>query len=255
MRTVLLVIGVAIAGCTSAVQRPAGNPGQVPAIIAPWSDQPVTVDGRLDEPVWQTAEAYVLRVPADRGDAPVDRIPAEGGTVRFAHDERFLYIAFDLIDRDIVQENDQDQQDHFNSGDVAEVFLKPQAAEHYWEFYVTPQGRRTAYFFPGRGRAGLASNLKYQARIRVAAQVQGELNEWSGVDQGWTAEIAVPLDELAAAGVPLDDQHPWIMLAGRYNYGAQVSTIGAEISSYPGLSQGRFHRYEQWAPLHLSTRP
>lgn len=254
MRTVLFVIAMAVAGCAASTLRP-NTPAQVTTISAVWSGEPVTVDGRLDEPVWQAAEAYVLRVLADREDAAPDLLPAERGAVRFARDPRFLYIAFEFIDRDVVQENEQDQQHHYRTGDVAELFLKPQAAGHYWELYVTPQGRHTAFFFPGRGRAGLASNLEYETRVRVAAQVQGKLNEWEGEDQGWTAEMAVPLDELAAAGIPLDDQHAWTVLAGRYNYGAHLATFGAEISSYPGVSRARFHRYEQWAPLHLGTRP
>lgn len=231
------------------------TPAHDMTVRAVWSVEPITVDGRLDEPVWQAAEPYVLRVPAEQDDAAADLLPAEAGSVRFARDDRFLYIAFELVDRDVVQENDQDQQPHHRSGDVAELFLKPQAVEHYWELYVTPQGRRTAFFLPGRGRMGLASNLKYSTRVRVAAQVQGTVNEWGTADEGWTAEMAVPLDELAAAGVPLDEQHSWSVLAGRYNYGMHLPTIGPEISSYPGVSKTRFHRYEQWAPLHLGVRP
>lgn len=253
MRIAVIAVAMALAGCVSTTPRPSASDPALPIIVIE-ARQPVVIDGRLDEPVWQTAEAHTLRLPADQKERASDLRPAEPGTVRFARDERFLYIAFDFADRDVVQESDQNQQLHFRTGDVAELFLKPQAAGHYWEFYVTPQGRHTAFFFPARGRHGLPGNLHYQSRIQVAAQVQGELNEWKGTDQGWTAEMAVPLDELAAAGVPLDERHEWILLAGRYNYGVHLSTIGPEISSYPGISRTQFHRYEEWAPLKLGPR-
>ena len=54
--------------------------------------------------------------------------------------------------------------------------------------------------------------------LRVTAHIDGTLNDGSDHDRGWTAEMAIPLKELATAGVPLDHDHPWTVLAGRYNY-------------------------------------
>lgn len=143
---------------------------------AVWSDEPITLDGQLGELVWRLAPAYPLVLPADRERDGV-RTPQEQGTVRFAWDTTHFYAAFDFADRDIVQESDEDQQHHYRTGDVAELFLKPVGAAHYWEFYVTPNGRKTAFFYPSRGRVGLPSALNYSSRLRVAAQVNGTIND------------------------------------------------------------------------------
>lgn len=99
------------------------------------------------------------------------------------------------MDRDVVQEEDSDQQHHYRTGDVVELFLKPKEAPYYWEFYPTPQGRRTVFFAPSRGRFGLPSNLpvSYDGQVRVAASVDGTINDWQSPDVGWCAEISVPL--------------------------------------------------------------
>lgn len=227
--------------------KPAASP--IASAEAAWPAEPITLDGRLDEPVWRQAPAHPLRIPAS-GAAP-----QEPGTVRFAWSATHFYAAFEFTDRDVVQENDEDQQHHYRSGDVAELFLKPAGAAHYWEFYATPNGRKSAFFFPGRGRLGLASNFAYQSGIEVAAHVRGTLNDWRDDDESWTAEVAIPLEELAAAGVPLDPQHPWTVLAARYNYGRHLTTSGPELSSFPGLSRVSFHLHEEYAPIVLNGGP
>ncbi len=215
-----------------------------------WASQPITLDGRLDKAVWRSAPAYALTRPADDARPDGDTTPHEAGTVRFARDSRCFYAAFDFTDRDIVQESDQDQQHHYRTGDVAELFLKPLGGTHYWELYATPNGRKTAFFFPGRGRLGLPSSFTYTSELRVAARVDGTLNDWKREDRGWTAEMAIPLAELAAAGVPLDEEHPWSVLAGRYNYGLQLPRV--ELSSFPALPETNYHLYERYRRLQLS---
>lgn len=173
----------------------------------------------------------------------------EDAHVQLAWDDEFLYVAFSFEDSDIVQESESDQAHHYLTGDVAELFLKPRDETWYWEFYVTPNGLKTAFFYPGRGRLGLPSNLDYQSRIRVAAQVDGTINNWGDHDRRWTAEIAVPLSELADQGIPLDDSHPWQIFVSRYNYGRYLPYL--EHSMMPTLSQTDFHHYEEWGNLEL----
>lgn len=218
-----------------------------------WTEEPVRIDGRLDDPVWQRATLHPLSLPADGCRHDGDITPQEAGTARFAWDRGHFYAAFEFTDRDIVQECDADQQQHYLSGDLAELFLKPASGHHYWEFYATPTARKTAFFFPGRGRLGLQSNFVYQSGLQVAAQVNGTVNDWQSDDHGWTAEMAIPLKELAAAGIPLTPGQPWTVLVGRYNYGRHLTTYGPELSSFPHLPESAFHRHESYAPIHLLT--
>ncbi|MGK2956127.1 MAG: hypothetical protein ACSLFI_10715, partial [Solirubrobacterales bacterium] len=67
--------------------------------------------------------SYPLKPSRDRIEEGV--IVQEPGTVRLAYDRDYLYVAFDFTDSDVVQENNEDQKSHFQTGDVAELFLKP----------------------------------------------------------------------------------------------------------------------------------
>ncbi|MCC6683038.1 MAG: carbohydrate-binding family 9-like protein [Phycisphaeraceae bacterium] len=216
-------------------------------IYAVWAEQPVTIDGALDDPIWQIATSYSLELSQDRSDKGATL--HEDGSVKFAYDQDYLYAAFHFSDSDVVQESEKDQQHHYKTGDVAELFLKPANTSWYWELYATPNGKRTAFFFPGRGRLGLPSCFEYQSNLRVAAEVQGSLNDWRDRDEGWTAEMAIPLAELAAMGVPLTADQPWRVFIGRYNYSRYLSRV--ELSMSPPLPVTDYHAIEKYASLIL----
>ncbi len=241
---------IAAAGCSHRPFAIGDRPGAA-VVTAIFTSEPVTLDGRLDDPVWREATVYSLQIPIDRQKDGAQATPHEPGTVRFAWDDQYLYAAFEFTDRDVVQEADADQGHHYRTGDVAELFLKPEGASHYWELYATPTGRKTAAFFPGRGRLGLASAFEHESDLKVAASVDGTAGDWSDQDTGWTAEMAVPRSELADAGIPLGPDQAWIVLAARYNYGVHLPTSGAELSSYPELSRTSFHLHEEYATLRL----
>ncbi|MDB6128758.1 MAG: hypothetical protein JWM35_2654, partial [Verrucomicrobia bacterium] len=237
----------------------AENPGTAPrmpdakpaGISAVHTDRPVVVDGRLDDPVWTTAPAYALSaVPGTGGARPPLQ---EGGAVRFAWDDRYLYIALEFTDSDVVAEGSADGLYQYRLGDVGEIFLKPSGATHYWEFYVTPKGRQTTFYYPSRGRLLLPSSLLATNDLVVAAQVQGTLNDYRDRDRGWTAEMAVPIAMLTAQGDIVGPGSRWTVQAGRYNYSAYLPAM--ELSSMPALSQGNFHLVEEFAPLRFDPAP
>jgi len=140
------------------------------------SSEPVIIDGKLDEPVWKNAYVYPMELPQDK--IPLNKTLHEGGKIRLAWDENFLYIGFELVDSDIVAEGTQDNLLHYSFGDVGEVFLKPESFSWYWELYVTPAGRMSTLWFPGRGRLGLPSCIEaYRFDLKVAASYSGTLNK------------------------------------------------------------------------------
>lgn len=205
----------------------------------------MTIDGYLDEPIWMAAKGYMLE--QTQANKKIGLQPIEGGTVRLLWSSEYLFIGVDLSDSDVVQEDDRDQQHHYRTGDVIEVFLKPAEAPFYWEFYAAPNDSATAFFYPGRGRLGLPSNLDYQSRVRVAVQLNGTLNDWRDRDVGWSAEVVIPRSELTAHGIPFDPGQSWRILIGRYNYSAFLTD--RELTMYPPLPRATFHRYEYWARL------
>ena len=160
MATALLV------GCASMPEEKAP-----PVITARYTAAPVQVDGVLDDAAWHQAVVYPLALSA--ADLAEGKVLTESGEVRVAWDDQFIYVAVRFVDSDIVAEGEEDQLHHYRMGDVAEFFLKPADHTWYWEMYVTPSGRKTTLWFPGRGRLGLPSAETSPGGLRVAALRQG----------------------------------------------------------------------------------
>lgn len=223
---------------------------QPPEMVASRARTPIELDGELSDPAWADCQPYALALP--RNELSASRVLAEGGEVRLAWDAEYFYIAMELTDSDVVAEGEANQLMHNGLGDVCEVLLKPEARTWYWEFHVTPLGQRATFFFPGRGRLGLPSCIADKFPIRTAARVLGHVNDWRTRDEGWTAEMAIPLSVLTEHGDKFAPGEPWRILIGRYNYSRFLTTRGPELSTAPQVERADFHRYEEYALLKLT---
>jgi hypothetical protein len=213
---------------------------------------PIHVDGKLDEEAWRRARPVALDIPRDQQQQGLTL--EEKGTGRVLWDDKFLYVAFDFVDSDVVANGTEDDQEHHNLGDVAEIFLKPAKQTWYWEFHVTPAGYVSTYWHPGRGRFGLQGvNLHLKPRfIEAVAKVHGTLNNDRDRDERWMAEVAIPWGKLDRLGEKRDVKVSWTILLARYNYTRyRTQATGPELSSWPVLSQASYHLVEQYAPLKL----
>ena len=256
MRAAWIALFLFVFGCAGSPKAPEATKApevvETPrprVMVAHHTAVPVTIDGRLDEPVWARASVYRMSHPVSaNGDSePVEQT----GTVRLAWDDSNFYLAVDFVDRDLLAEGPADELHHYKLGDLAELFLKPQGKSCYWELYVTPASRKTTMFFPSRGHFGLPSTVEYTSDLRVAAKAQGTVNHWQDEDEGWTAEMAMPIDDLTARGGNFGPGSPWRILVGRYNYGVHRTRIGPEITMTPGMSQRNFHYHKEYAVLEL----
>lgn len=215
-------------------------------VNAYYTSSPVKVDGKLDDAIWQKAEIYSMGFSADNGDSK----PVEGGKLMFAWDENYFYLAADLVDTDIVAENDQDQQHHYQFGDVCELFLKPIGKTWYWELYVTPKSNKTTFFFPSKGYLGLQSCFTdYSSDMEVAAAASGTINNWQDKDGGWTAEMAMPVKDLTARGEQFGPGSKWTLLVGRYNYNYYFEE--KELSMFPKISATSYHLTDEYAVINF----
>jgi hypothetical protein len=219
-----------------------------PAVMtARFAATPVRVDGVLDDAVWQDAVAYPLSLSvAEKAEG---KELTEAGEVRVAWDNQFFYVAVRYTDSDVVAEGAEDQLHHYLMGDLAELFIKPADQTWYWEMYVTPAGRKTTLFFPGRGRLGLKSAEDNPGGLVVAAQVQGTLNQWQDKDASWTGEMAVPLRDLTARGESFGPGSAWTIMVSRYNYSRHLPW--KELSMTPQISKTNYHLIEDYAVLKL----
>lgn len=176
------VIAVTAVGLAAAFTTPASAQ---PSVGAQWLATPVTIDGKLDEPVWRTAApatGFVQRVPRN-GSAASQR-----SDVRVAYDAHAMYIGvrnYDTAPDSIAQQlGRRDPQDLYSD----------------W-FYVTFDSygdKRTAFAFGVNPRGVLADSYltnddyesddeTWDAVWNVAARIDSA---------GWTAEFRIPLSQL-----------------------------------------------------------
>lgn len=245
------------------------------------------INGRLDDPVWQTIERSPRFVDM------VDGAPAFYGTHAAAcWDDEALYAAFWVdepfvrashTERDalIFQENDVElfidggdcyYEFEINArGTVYEVFFIWQDAIARFEPAFDPRraltfagdyDRQAASFWRGTHPRG----VRYAFRdwdfpgLRAAVHVDGTINDDSDVDRGWTVELALPwagMTHLAnGRALPPQPGDQWRMFFGRFQ---KLHASGQEIQPHPAwcwTPHGRYdtHRPESFTVVEFSDQ-
>ena len=215
---------------------------------AAYTKDPILVDGQLDEAVWKNSKGYQMNLSKDKIKSGT--LLQESRQVRFAWDEEYFYLAAEFEESDIVAQGKKNEIHHYQYGDLCELFLKPAARRYYWELYVTPAGKKSSFFYPAKGYLGLPGCLEdYDSGLNVAARCDGTLNKWQDKDNGWTAEMAMPVKDLEAFGDKFDPTQDWLILIGRYNYSVYMESV--ELSMTAQTSATNFHLLEEYAELKL----
>ena len=159
--------------------------------------EPVTIDGRLNEPAWRNAA--VTRDFVDI-EGPLQPSPYLQTRVSMSYDDNYFYVAAELTephiwgtltDRDAVIYHDND----------FEVFIDPDGDNHlYYELEINALGTEWDLVLVKPYRdGGPAINAWDIQGLRTAVQLNGTLNNPGDTDEGWTVEIAFPWDVLAQA--------------------------------------------------------
>lgn len=186
--------------------------------------QPITVDGRLDEPVWQRA----------RWSAPFGMINDGAPTpletrVALLWDDTYLYVGYRVEDPDIrgsmtgfndhVYRHDEDVEFFFaGDGYYFEIGLNPLNTSYQirwtWLEPLISEQRfaeldalfrlpDVLYYVPREGEpAGRWADLSYRMPgLRHAVHIDGSLNNPEVRDRAWSVEIAIPWSGLAKIAV------------------------------------------------------
>lgn len=155
--------------------------------LSPTVSAPV-IDGVLEDAAWNSA-ATVNSFTFPWWES--GRKPHTIAQVTW--DDRALFVAFKSQDRNVSARQAQ-RDDPVSRDDCVEVFFAPDSADvaTYFNFEFNALGTILDRS-PRDGRSG-AWNA---AGVEVAITVQGTLNDSTDVDQGWTAEIAIPFSDIA----------------------------------------------------------
>jgi hypothetical protein len=172
----------------------------------------LTLDGRLTEAAWRAAtpQTHFFEIyPANLGRPGVET------TAAFLYDDRNVYVAIRAFDSDAasirapIVRRDQVLEDQ----DYVEVFLDPLNT------------RRSAFFFRVNAR-GIVTDGQYDDKDRLR-DYSPDLNFDAATsidEQGWTAEIRIPLSSLRyQTGI----ENSWAYVVYRNLPRQQVATIAS----------------------------
>jgi len=192
------------------------------------------------EPFWKNACPHDFAYSTDVGGLPV-----EGARVRFAWNEQGLFVYAELEDYFLVSNDRRDEQLHFETGDVFELFVKPPDDDYYWEMYATPFGNKSTLFFP-RERTGMEVENFLRDHSFHGLEVSAEITK-----SGWSANMFIPAEQLTALGAAWGEGAEWTVLCGRYNYN-NTALEDPELSMWPPVSKTNYHLTTEYALLKLS---
>jgi hypothetical protein len=194
--------GIAASSSFAAGQSPAPSGGAPPRVArAKRAEAAITVDGVLDEPAWQAAEAlegFVQRLPAEGAPA------SQPTTVRILFDTERLIIGADLADaepqrliaREMKEDGELDNDDLF--GILLDTF-NDRRNGYYFE--TNPNGARSDALIFDEGRT---REFEWDGVWDVAARV---------TERGWSVEMSIPFKTLH-----FDEAHtnPWGLQMWRF---------------------------------------
>ncbi|MCE9615366.1 MAG: DUF4838 domain-containing protein [Lentisphaerae bacterium] len=190
-----------------------------------------TIDGKLDDAVWQTAPEFAgFRIAATRvNDEQPGRFALQNPTrFRMGWDTNYLYLGMACQDPAIEKTRAADAKDtKFEYRDVVEIFFAPEAPPYYRQTMVSSAGYswgpvkiRQVNSHDVLTNANFAFNTAYTA-------------------DGWTMEARFPLEMLAST--PPGEGAIWP--ANLVRVANEGGGIGEKFTSWSDLPRFHFHQY------------
>lgn len=226
----------------SKIQAALDEPEATLEAVCRWTDQPPTLDGKLDDDAWQKA-SIIDKFPSFWAGTP-----SSGSTrARLLWDDQALYFAAEMTDNELRAFGTK-HNDKLWNGDVFELFFKPDAEKPaYYEFEVNPHSAVLELAFPRRGFDFDTLAARPASGIQVIAKIDGTLDAPGDRDRGWTVEGRIPWTTFAPTGGKPAPGSSWDFALCRYDYGPE-GTEPVLTSSAP-LRRPNYHRYEDYGHL------
>jgi hypothetical protein len=226
---------------------------------------PITINGRLDKPVWQAVpwtEDFV-DIEGDLRPRPRFRTRA-----KMLWDDKYFYIAAELEEPHVCASLTEHDSYIFHEDNDFEVFINPNGDSHnYAELEMNALNTTWDLLLtkPYRDRGKAIDSWEIEG-LRTAVHVNGTLNNPRDIDQGWTIEIAIPFTALARLWkqpMPPRDSDQW-----RVNFSRVEWRFDIVDGKYRRVKNRRednwvwspqwkinMHRPETWGYVQFSTAP
>jgi hypothetical protein len=178
----------------------AGATGARPTLTAVRTMQPPTVDGRLDDMIWQSAaliDTFVQEEPQEGQPS------TEKTELRVAYDADKLYFGIYAHYSDVGDRRaNRSDRDKLDDDDTVTIFLEPFLDYlRGYSFSVNGYGvQRDSMIVVTNAQDSPDGDLSYNALYYSGGQL---------VEDGWTAEMAIPIRSLRYPGRKAGEAHRW----------------------------------------------
>lgn len=200
-----------------------------PVVAPPRLDTPPRVDGRLDDAVWASA----ARITTFVQERPVESAPATEATeVLVAYDSQQIYIGVHAhyTDTSSIRANRADR-DQIGRDDTVTVFFDPFLDQQRgYAFTVNGYGVQGDSLLSGGGGGGGGNN---NGNRRGPGDPSWDALFYSAgtlVDDGWTAEMAIPFKSLRYPARKDGEAHRWGFQVQREIQSRNEAVVWAPIS-------------------------
>ena len=181
------------AGCTCAEPRT-----DLPRYEATRASAAVTIDGRLDDAVWDDAPWTEPFVNTMTGAPAHPRSRA-----KLAWDADYLYAAFEVED-DYLRADLTGHDPHLWTQDTVELMIDPDGdGLNYFELQLAPSGQTFDTRYDSRRIPQPFGHVGWDSELHGEVAVRGTLNDEDG-DEGYTAELRIPWEAFAAGQTPAE---------------------------------------------------
>lgn len=156
-------------------------------------ERDLALSGKVDDPLWQLADAVLLTDPVSGAEKPYRT------TARLLYNTQYLYIGFSCEDAYVWGEYTERDSPIFTE-ECVEAFICPSGKmRQYYEINVSPRNTIfDAFILNGRepeGERNMLSFVDYTcAGLQTAVHIDGELGVPGA--RGWSVEYALPFHSL-----------------------------------------------------------
>lgn len=177
-----------------------------------FTEGPITIDGRSDEPAWQAA------VAVGQSEMPLLRAGATGQPgatrARLLWDRERLYVTADL-NGDANRTTEKKPASARLSDGRLEVWLRPDVEQgDSYQFQIRPDDTWSGWVVQWREEDGVFRRKRaLQFAAAVSARVPG--GGANDQNQGWTVELGIPWSELIPTGGRPEPGDEWWSAFGR----------------------------------------
>lgn len=218
-----------------------------PKYTVPRTATPPTIDGRLDDAVWQRAE--VIREFVFPWHQSGEKEPSEA---RLLWDDDCLYVGHVCRDAHITALHTE-RDGKIPEDDCFEIMLmpNPQTPEKYYNIEWNVLGGIVDNHRPHGPNKPRAEKWDAEG-LRIAGTYIGTLNDDTDNDQSWTVEIAIPWKNFLSQLNHVPPQ-PGDVLKGNLNRHGGKTNMQYSQWSHGGTPKPSFHTPDRFGTFLLGT--